>query len=208
MGSPCKLPRPSGALPPGLGGFRSATAGGSTGRGVTVGRGAEQETGGPRRPGYAVGSAGPKGEGAARAPQPGTARRQRDWASPCPRRPAAGAPRPPSPGRGSPLRALRQMLHNADPLPSAKWPGPHAAQESGSGAQGSDAERDGPGMGGSRIPDVVGRERGVEMLSRRLPTPPETHTRPQPAHRLEGLPADQVTILQIVQSSLWAGEIE
>lgn len=48
MGSPCKLPRPSGALPPGLGGFRSATAGGSTGRGVTVGRGAEQETRGPR----------------------------------------------------------------------------------------------------------------------------------------------------------------
>lgn len=46
------------------------------------------------------------------------------------------------------------------------------------------------------------------MLSRRLPTAPETHTRPQPAHRLEGLSADQVTILQIVQSSLWAGEIE
>lgn len=111
-----------------------------------------------------MGSAGPKGEGAARAPQPGTARRQRDWASP--------VPSTASPGRGSPLRALRQMLHNADPLPSAKCPGPHAAQESGSGAQGSDAERDGPGMGGSRIPDVAGRERGIEMLSRRLPTPP------------------------------------
>lgn len=31
MGSPCKLLRLSGALPPGLGGFRSTTAGGSTG---------------------------------------------------------------------------------------------------------------------------------------------------------------------------------
>lgn len=31
MGSPCKLLRPSGALPPGLDGFRSAAAGGSTG---------------------------------------------------------------------------------------------------------------------------------------------------------------------------------
>lgn len=31
MGSPCKLLRPSRALPPGLGGFRSATAGRSTG---------------------------------------------------------------------------------------------------------------------------------------------------------------------------------
>lgn len=190
MGSPCKLPRPSGALPPGLGGFRSATAGGSTGRGVTIGRCAEQQTRGPRCSVTRWAARGP-GRKERRALHSRALQGGNETGHPlCPRRPPAGAPRPPSPGRGSRLRALRQMLHNSDPPPplcemawsprcSAKWAGAH----------GSAAERGGPGRGGSRIPDVAGKERGVQTLARRLPAPrprppPPPHPRPQPARSL------------------------
>lgn len=131
---------------------------------------------------YAMGSVGSRGEGAAWGPR-GKERRAlhsralqggNETGHPlCPQRPPAGAPRLPSPGRGSWLRALRQMLHNADPPPplremawsprcSGKW----------AGAQGSAAGRGGLGRGSSRIPDVAERERGVQMLARRLPAPP------------------------------------
>lgn len=68
------------------------------------------------------------------------------------------------------------MLHNADPLPSAKWPGPRAAQEKWARGARKRCRAGRPRRGGSRIPHVAGRERGVEMLARRLPTFPA----PQP----------------------------
>lgn len=101
------------------------------------------------------------------------------------------------------------MLHNADPLPSAKWPGPRAAQESGPGAQGNAAERDGPGeaalvfhtsRGGS------GELRCSHAASQHSPPPNPSQT---PAVTPAGGAArGQVTILQTVQSSRWAGGSE
>lgn len=200
MGSPCKLPRPSGALPPGLGGFRSATAGGSTGRGVTVGRGAEQETGGPRRPATRWVARGPRGKERlalrSRALQGGS-----ETGHPlCPRRPArAAALRSGHSGRCS----ITQT-----PCPPRNALVPTLLRKVGPGRK--EAMPNGTAPGWAALGSQTSRGGSGELRCSHAASqhPPETHTRPQPAHRLEGLSADQVTILQIVQSSLWAGEIE
>lgn len=102
MGSPCKLLRLSGALPPGLGGFRSTTAGGSTGAsGHCVAR-AESETRGPGRPqtrgqredpGWTCASK----VGSHRPPPRRESRARAAWQVALLARPLAGALGPPSP---------------------------------------------------------------------------------------------------------------
>lgn len=178
-------------MPPGLGGFRSATAGGSTRRGVTEGSCAERETRGPRYPGTRPTAQGP-GEKGRRALHISGLQGGSETALPGALGTHPSRPR----GNLSPSQPGSRLSSQGPP---ADAPRRSVKRAPGAGRR-CRARRPRAGRWSDRRP---GRERGAEIRAPRLPSPHPRQT--QLAHRPKRLPARQVTVLKATQGPRWAG---